>query len=490
VAALHDTSVERAGRRALMNTTARAAGDLLGKLSSLLLLVVLARSVDAADVGVYVFAVAFGTLITVPVTLGFDPYLIREVARDRDAVDHLFFNVLALKLVMAVPVLGTGFAALAVLGYDHETRVTTYVMTAGILIEALAKTLESAFIAHERSDLVAVGLVCGRITAAALGVLALLSGHGVVTVAAAYVAGASLYLLVALALLASRIGLPPRTVTPRDWRPLISRSMPFAVQDIANAILFRLDAILVSLLATDAAVGRYGACYRLMESTMFIPTALLSAFSAMYVYLGPRTRPTIAAVFQGSLKLALALLLPIALVATLRAQAVVRVLFGDEFSGAAAVLRVLAPVIVLLGLWDLAVTLVLSRSWPGAVLRLSFAMVALNALANLLLIPRFADVGAAAAMLVTEVIFATVILRRAVRVVGGIQWLRMAGGPAVAACAMAVPLLSIDGDALSIVTAALLYLLVLVGVEYVVAPRDARFMMAMLWRRVPAPKMR
>jgi O-antigen/teichoic acid export membrane protein len=479
----HDTPVERAGRRALMNTAARATGDLLGRLSSLILLVVLTRSVEPADVGVYVFAVAFGMLISEPVTLGFDPYLVREVARDRTALDRLFFNVLALKALTAVPVLAIGFAALAILGYDEQARMTAYVMTAGIVVEALAKTLESAFTAHERSDLLAVGLVAGRITAAGLGVLALATGHGVVTVAAAYVAGASLYLVVALALFASRIGMPRRTVVPREWRALVSRSMPFAAQDIANVILFRLDAVLLSLLATAAAVGRYGACYRLMESTMFISYALLSAFSAMYAYLGPRTRPTIGAVFQASLKLALALLLPVAMVAELRAETVLRLLFGREFAGAAPVLRLLAPVIVLLGLWVLAVTLVLWRGRPGAVVRLTVAMVALNAVGNLVLIPPLAEVGAATAMLVTEVMFATLVLRRAVAMVGGIDWLRAAAAPAVAASAMAIPLVVIDDEAFSLATATLVYAVMLAGAEQVVAPHDARFAMAMLARR-------
>jgi O-antigen/teichoic acid export membrane protein len=486
-----DNAAQRAGQRALKNTAARAAGELLGKLSSLVLLVVLARSVGPSDVGVYVFAMAFAALITVPVTLGFDPYLVREVARDHGALDRLFFNVLALKTAMAVPVLAVGFVALDVMGYDDVTRVTTYVITLGILTEALVKTLESAFTAHERSDLLALSLAAGRIAAAVLGVLALATRHGVVAVAACYVAGAALYLVLALALFGAKIGLPRPSVMPRRWRALISESMPFAVQDVANAVLFRLDAVLLSLLGSAAAVGRYGACYRLMESTMFVSSALLSAFSAMYVYLGAHTRPTVATVFQSSLKLAFALLLPVAVIVELRAETLVQLLFGAKFAGAEDVLRLLAPVIVLLGIWALAVTLVLSRTRPGAVVRLSVGMVALNAAGNLALIPAYADVGAAAAMLVTEVIFATLVVRRAVGAVGGIGWLATLAGPAAGASAMALPLIAVDGaPVLSGALALVVYAVTLACVERVVAPRDARFVLSMLSRRAPAPRLR
>ena len=91
----------------------------------------------------------------------------------------------------------------------------------------------------------------------------------------------------------------------------MTTSAPFAVQDVFGALLFRLDAVILSLMATEAAVGRYGAAYRLLESTLFISWALNGAFVAMYAYLGRDTEPTVGAVFQRSVKAALVLLVPV-----------------------------------------------------------------------------------------------------------------------------------------------------------------------------------
>ena len=55
-------------------------------------------------------------------------------------------------------------------------------------------------------------------------------------------------------------------------------SLPFGLQDLFSVMLFRLDTVILSLMATQAAVGRYGAAYRLFEATLFITYALMGAF--------------------------------------------------------------------------------------------------------------------------------------------------------------------------------------------------------------------
>ncbi len=107
---------------ALRNTGVRGAAEVVGKLATFLLFAVLAREVGQSGVGAFVFAFAFLGLCMVPIALGCDSYMLREVAKDRTAADRLFFNVIALKLVMAVPVLALCFAGVVALGYDGRTR--------------------------------------------------------------------------------------------------------------------------------------------------------------------------------------------------------------------------------------------------------------------------------------------------------------------------------------------------------------------------------
>src|SRR5262249_56885855 len=118
---------------------------------------------------------------------------------------------------------------------------------------------------------------------------------------------------------------------------------PYAADDVLTALLFKLDAVLLSILSTNVAVGLYGAAYRLFEATLSIDYSLAGAFGAMYAYLSHDTEPTISAVFQRSLKLALVTLVPFALTFGALAEPIVRLLFRQELIRAAPPLPLLAP---------------------------------------------------------------------------------------------------------------------------------------------------
>lgn len=478
---------DRAGRRALRNTSARAVGEMVGKLATFLLFAVLAREVGQEGVGAFVFAFAFLGLGMVPIALGCDSYLLREVAKDRSAADRLFFNVIALKLTMAVPVLAACFGAVLLIGYEGRTRDTVFVLAAGLMLDLLGKSLNGMFNATERSDLLAKSLMVQRVSTAALGIGALASGFGVVAVAALYSVGSALGYAVAVGSLRRHVGVPRRVIQPRGWRRLITTSFPFAIQDVFTAMLFKLDAVILSVLAAEAAVGRYGAAYRLLESTMFIGWALNGAFVAMFAYLGRDTDPTVGSIFQRSVKFALVLLVPVSVVMGLLAEPIVRIAFGNDFEEAAGAVRLLAPVVLGLCLVTLCSSLIVTRRSPQTMIRITAPMVAVNVILNFALIPSLEERGAALAMLVTEALFVAVAMRVAADEVGGLRWAPMLGGPVLAGAVMVVPMLALADLPLAAGIAGLLaYTAAFVALERVISPGDLHFMASSLRRLVPA----
>lgn len=486
---------EQAGRRAAKNTGVRAAGEIVGKLSTLALFAVLAREVSEADLGVFIFAFAFLGIVLIPIGFGTDPYMLRQVARGRRegdpaaarrALDELFWNVLALKLAVTVPMLAAGAVALVALGYPAETRLVVAVMAGGLLLDLFAKTFHAVFTAYERSELLALSVVAQRLLTAILGVAALLAGAGLVTVAAIFSLGSVVHLGLAVLFMSRAVGLPRLSVARARWRPLTRASFPFAVQDVFTVILFKLDAVLLSVLAAEAAVGRYGAAYRLLESTLFVTFALNGAFVAMYAYLGRDTEPTVGDVFGRSIKAALVLLVPGALIFGVLAEPVCSLIFGERLADAGEALRYLAPVVVLLSVVTLCSSLIVSRRSPGLMVRLSAVMVALNIALNVILIPPYEDVGAAIAMLVTEAAFAVAALWVAARAVGGVGWRVVVAGPAVAGTVMGALLVALrDEPLLAGACGVVAYALVLVAWERARNPADLAFVRRMVLRRLP-----
>jgi O-antigen/teichoic acid export membrane protein len=360
------------------------------------------------------------------------------------------------------------------------------VLTLGALFDALTRAAFSVFTALERSELTAYCLIAQRVLAAGLGIGALAAGYGVVAVTITYTAAAGLGFALAVVLLRRRLALARSRVDRRGWRALGAGSMPFAVQDAFTVLLFRLDVVLLSLMTTTAAVGRYGSAYRLFEATFFLTYALGAAFSPMFTYLERDSEPTIQGVFQRSLKLSLLLLVPCAVVLGTLAPFVTRTLFGSGLEAAASSLRILAPVVVLIGLVTLSTSLIVSRRSPAAVVWLSGAMTLLNVALNLALIPGLHERGAAIAMLVTEAAFLVLVLRMALRAIGArVDWVSTTVAPLVAGLVMAGATFALrHTPGLALATGVVLYPAAFVLAERLVSPDDLAFVVDFARRRL------
>lgn len=479
------SEVERTGERVAKNTLLRAVGEILGKLASLLLFAVLARTVGVSDVGAFVFAFAWVQVTMMPIGLGFERYILRAIALDRSKVHEFFFNVLYLKVLRALPIAALSFFAIGLLGYDAQTRTAVYVLTLGQLLDSMARTLFAVFNAFERGSLIAATVVVQRYLAAGMGLVALAAGGGVVSVCVTFTAGTGIGLAWGLALMRRSIGLP-RFALPAEARTTLRRmSRGYGVQDILGILLARLDAVMLSLLASQAAVGRYGAAYRLLESTFFLTSAVNGAFAAMFAYLGRDTEPTVGAAFARSIKLALSALVPCAVIFGVLAEPISRAFFGTQLEGTAEPLRLLAPAVVMLGLVTLASSLLLGRREPALLVRIAAGAVGLNIALNLAFIPLWQERGAAAAMLATGTLFAAVLLAYAIQEVGVTRLGAMWSGPLLAGAAMAAVMLLLSGSLLAALPAGVaIYLGVLLMVERALNPADVEFILTMLRRRL------
>jgi O-antigen/teichoic acid export membrane protein len=261
--------------------------------------------------------------------------------------------------------------------------------------------------------------------------------------------------------------------------------LPFAVQDVFGVLLFKLDAVILSLMGTTVAVGRYGAAYRLFEATFFIHVSLVGAFAAMYTYLSPSSVPSVGAVFQRSLSIALIALVPVAVVFGMLPVQITRLIYGPKFAHAGADLRLLAPAVVLIGLVTLSTVLIVSRANARRVVRFTGQMSLLNVGLNVALIPSLADRGSAAAMLVTEAAFLAVVLILAARLAGGIDWWRMSAPALIAGAAMAAGMIPfLPALFPSLAAGMIVYTLALVGLERAICPSDYAFATQLARRRL------
>lgn len=195
--------------------------------------------------------------------------------------------------------------------------------------------------------------------------------------------------------------------------------------------------MLLALLATSAVVGNYGAAYRMLEATLFLVWSVGFSVMPVYSYLDDRAGGDLRRIVEGSLKLIVAVMAPIATVYLVCARPIIDLVFGlPEYEDSVGLLRLLAPAIIAYGFGHLVGILVLVRR-PGRLTVFATAGVAVfNVVACLALIPWLGAKGAAIATIASELLLAGLGLWLARAVIGMPRMVWITAAPLGAAVAM------------------------------------------------------
>ena len=474
------------GGRILANAGFRAIADVGSKIASIALYVVMARKLGDSGFGVFTLGMAFVTLVTTLANMGQQAVLTREVARDHTRYHEYFVNTLSLQLALSVPALLLAFGLNAVLGFESETRTVVVLLGVAVVAEALMSTCFAVFQAYERLGFIPIVLLTQRWATAGIGIAALAAGAGVVTVSAIYLGGAVGALLLALYYVVTRIARPRFRVNVRRWVPLMRVALPIGIAGVFATILFRIDVAMLGAYESEAVVGQYGAAYRLLESTLFISWSIGAGVYPVFSRLTRQTEPTIGSIFRASLKLGVALTLPLAVGAAVLAYPLMELLYGDEFRDGASALTLLAPTIVLYPLVYIAAYVLISQDRQSVLAWVYAGATVLNIGLNVVLIPEYSLDGPAFATTVCEALSVALMLVFALRVSGALDWRSILAGPVVAsALAGGVMALLYDSVVVAIVASAVIYLVAIVLFERRFYRDDYEQVMRFVRRRSP-----
>lgn len=423
--------------RVARNAGLRVGAEVLSKITSIALFVVVARHFSNSTLGSWVFALAVVQLLWPIAGFGLDRVLIRDVSQNPAALDRLFYPMVWIKVTGNL--LGLAIVLPALVALDYSDLVLELVLIIGIsqCFAMAMTTVLATFVAGEQMEYYFLARVPRGIFGSLIGICIIWLGGGLVALAINGLVLDAITLAYVYAILYRRFARPRFCFAFRTWRSIYRVSFPLGIQEIIGQVIFRIDAILLSLLATSAVVGIYGAGYRMLEATLFLAWSVGGSVLPMYSYLQRESRPPLRQVFEGSLKFALVILTPVGVALLVCARPIVDLFYGlPKFDGTVPVLRWLALAAVVYPIGYLSGELVAVRR-PGRFVILSSAAVAVfNIVINLALIPVYGAAGAAAATFASEVLLALLGLTLARTETGTPRFLWMVGPPAIAGAVM------------------------------------------------------
>lgn len=192
----------------------------------------------------------------------------------------------------------------------------------------------------------------------------------------------------------------------RHLRPILGLFAISASVELYTA----LDGAILGLLRGDVAVGRYAAASRVTGMVNALLSAAGCAMVARMAYFGGRgDRERMQALAEQIYNTALLLAVPAALGLIALSGGIVRLAAGPEFASAASTLRLLAPVALLIP-FSVATNqqILVPIGAERRVLISTLIGAAVNFALDVLLVPRFAENGAAVATVIAEFCVAAV----------------------------------------------------------------------------------
>ena len=225
-------------------------------------------------------------------------------------------------------------------------------------------------------------------------IVAVVAGAGAVGAVGGRLVAYGLAAILGVVLLNRRFRLLRRVATVRRdvVRSILGYGFALALVDAAWALFVQMDVILIAAILDSTAAGEFQAPARLLGLVAYPGLALATA-------LGPRVnvddRAALLRRFRRSLRLLLAFQLLAGIAALTVAPTLIHDFLGPKYQDAASVTRALAPWVVLAGLAPIASN---TLDYLGrARQRLPFAVgaVAVNALIDVILLPRIGVVAAA-----------------------------------------------------------------------------------------------
>ncbi|MBN2464193.1 flippase [candidate division WOR-3 bacterium] len=412
----------QASRRVARNTTYLALADGANKAMLFVFNMVAARHLGVTKFGVLSFALAFVTMLAVFTDMGLGAVSARDIARDPRSARRLVSNSLAMKLLASLVVILLIGVLVNLLGYPRTTVLVVYICSIFVLESAITSYYCWVFQGFERMELAALT----RITQTAVlvvGALLLSRNSARVESYALLYVGAGLLSVLLAGTVASKWLITPRlSFSPKAWWELLRRSSPIGLTVMCTMFYYWNGTTFLSKLGGNEAVGNYSAAFRLAMGLAFGGFAFSGAVFPLLSRLFVADRQRLSQAMELALRYMSLLALPLAAFGSALSPQITSVVFGSGYEGSAAVLRVVAWWASLACLNSLLSNYLMGADKASVVTAQAGISLGVNIVGNVLLIPRWGAVGAAASIVCAEAVGCVCLFAQQLRTPEGVRF--------------------------------------------------------------------
>ena len=302
---------------------------------------VVPRVLGPAGMGRVTAAYAVAAILIVVVGLGTKTFLVREIIVRPEEAGPLMGAALTLRLCAAPLIALFVFVYGQLAHFGTDTLVVLYVATGAAVCTLLAEPFQAGWQGMQRMEYLAYSDVLDKTAQSFVGIAVVLAGLGAIGLVSSALVIEGLVVVLNAWWMRRYIRIPHK-LDLRRMGTVVRRSLPYWTFGVFFMIYLWIDSAMLSLLVKPDVVGWYGVSTRLFTTLMFVPAILATAWLPRLVesFHGGPTRLHAAA--RAPMEFTLALALPICVVTAMTAGPVIRLLYGPAYAHAAPVLVILA----------------------------------------------------------------------------------------------------------------------------------------------------
>ncbi len=397
------------------NTIVQIVARVVTTLASLVAIMYLTRYLGVEGFGQYTMIIAYLALFGIFADFGFFLLQVREVTQKPEQERYIVGNIFGLKLALCIGVFAVAYLA-SLFIYDNPV-VTTGILIGGLMQSSiiLAQVPVSIFQARLEMDRVALTNVLARIVYLGLVLWAVKQDMGLIGIMWISVA-ANVFAFAIQTIWVWRVSPIIPQWDFKYWKNFLVEAWPIGIVVILATIYFRIDTVMLSLMKGEWEVGIYGAPYKITEVVLTVPTIFMTSVFPVITKALDNNLARAQTIFKKAFDSMALLAAPLAFGVTIIGTPLMVMISGQDFAASGPALKLL--------IWAVAISYlggVLNYSivaagkqrilvWPYLIATL------FNVVTNLIVIPRYSYMGAAAVTVATELLVFILVLAAVYRI--------------------------------------------------------------------------
>jgi len=400
-----------------VNVAFQGFGRLITATASLLVTILVAQTFGPASLGDLTKVLSFVSLFYLVADFGFNAIVVKDICADEKKTSFYLSNLFSLRIFLSLVLIFLVFFATLFLPFNlkENTGFSPWVKTGiifaslTILTQAVINSTNGFFQAKLRYDKSTLALFFGSLTTVFLTVIFLSYAffswpNALQPIIFAYVFGAIISSLLAFSFVRKEIPDFGLNLNFNFWKNLLKRTWPIGLTLIFNLIYFRVDMLILALVKSSSEVGLYGLSYKVFDLALVFPIFLINASYPVMVSSLAQSKEELLKFSKKILAVLLAVSLLAFIVIFIFSPQIIKIIGGESFFGSIFSLRILVlglPVFYLSAflMW----LLIIFEDQKLLIFIYSFGAF-LNILLNIIFIPQFGYLAAAATTGISEFI--------------------------------------------------------------------------------------